>query len=172
MPVNLDKYLKSLITYAESLWFSVCINKNKIEIFPRFVQNNPLLILLYEVKDEQVIFEIRKHRLCHINDEKNAWGKKVSAAWLRKYFVYRSFYAARITANFLKYDNKAPFSNKHREVLEKIEKQYSSYRLYQNEKTNFENYSITNYYNYEDAGPLNDDWDASDWENYMGGPDF
>ena len=171
MSVNLDLYFKNFTSYALKEGFIASIDKNKIDIFPLLIESNPLLVLLFELKDDKVIFEIRKHSFLHINDEKNAWGKKVSAGWVKKYFHHRAFDSAKLTAHFIK-ENKGGYQyKKYRKVLEKIEGRFPSLKLYKN-KENIYQYSITNPYDSVDAGPLNDDWDASDWESYMGGPDY
>ena len=172
-----DSEYKELVEYARRRGFSVTRNDNS---------TNHLTICFYPSEtiglEEHIYlaitpyFLLEKHKFLSTQAFRSLPSLKVTPTWVRKFLDFRSSEAKKDNDEVAKQinQNKAVAEENERNLPSGAEEELDRIRkIHENKPAPASGRKKhTSLDEYDDQGPLSDDWDQADWEQYMGGPDL
>ena len=139
-------------SYASERGFFTNIDEKKsiITFSPLYMNYNIYLEVLFEIKNKKLVFKIKNHKFLKNEEIKNKYlNKEVPLLWIKNFLDFRENMAKHETARCIEFEKQKNkrIQNEYKLAEESIEKSMA--------------YEKDEY-----------DWESSDWEDYMGGPDY
>ena len=156
--------IKKLLRFAYSRKFYTSVKLNQISFFPGAMIWNKYLTISVEEKNSDLILKLKEHKFLVT---KQFIDREVSIKWLKGFFNFRAQDAQKDIDYFLE----------QQQLNEKIIKENKKINLNESPQENIlVNKGLASgnldFPMNDEGGPLDDNWDSGDWEEYMSGPDF